>query len=339
MEVRVGQKFLLGRKIGCGSFGDIHIGTDLETGEDVAVKLESVQAKTPQLMYEAKLYTLLSGSPGVVNIHWYGNEGKYNVLVMDLLGPSLEDVFDYCGCKFSLRMVLLLADQILKCIEVVHSKNYIHRDIKPDNFVLGLGQASRQVHIIDFGLAKRYRDPETRAHTPYSDGHSLTGTAEYSSINTHLGKEQSRRDDMESIGYLLLYFLRGGLPWQGMEDMPSQERHMRILRKKKSVPIEELGKHHPSEFITFMNYCRGLAFEDRPDYAYPRMIFKEIFLREGYDIDLPFDWVIHYENEKIHNEARYGWRIETTQGDELAIMLRDKKSVDLMAGGKGRLRE
>jgi len=169
VELRVGNKFRLGRKIGSGSFGDIYLGTNITSNEEVAIKLESVKSKHPQLLYEAKLYKILAGGVGVPSVRWFGVEGEYNVMVMDLLGPSLEDLFNFFGRKFSLKTVLMLADQMLRRIEYVHSKNFIHRDLKPDNFLMGLAKRGNQVFIIDFGLAKRYRDPKTHQHIPYRE--------------------------------------------------------------------------------------------------------------------------------------------------------------------------
>ena len=152
-------------------------------------------------------------------MHWYGQEGDYNVMVLDLLGPSLEDLFNYCKRRFTLKTVLMIADQMLSRIEYVHSRDFIHRDIKPDNFLIGTNSKnsgkndSSTVYIIDFGLAKKFRDSKTGKHIPYRDGKELTGTARYASVNTHLGIEQARRDDLESIAFVLLYFLKGSLPW------------------------------------------------------------------------------------------------------------------------------
>jgi len=289
MELRVGHKYRLGRKIGSGSFGDIYLGTNIASNEEVAIKLECVRTKHPQLHIESKIYRMMQGGVGIPLIKWCGAEGDYNVLVMDLLGPSLEDLFNFCSRKFSLKTVLLLADQMVSRIDFIHSKNFIHRDIKPDNFLMGLGRKGNLVYIIDFGLAKKYRDARTHQHIPYRENKNLTGTARYASINTHLGIEQSRRDDMESLGYVLMYFNRGSLPWQGLKAATKRQKYERISEKKMSTPIEELCKGFP-EFATYLSYCRSLRFDDKPDYSYLRQLFRNLFHRQGFTYDYIFDW-------------------------------------------------
>ncbi|KAK4267269.1 hypothetical protein QN277_024069 [Acacia crassicarpa] len=300
MEPRVGNKFRLGRKIGSGSFGEIYLGTNIQTNEEVAIKLENVKTKHPQLLYESKLYKILQGGTGIPNVRWFGVEGDYNVLVMDLLGPSLEDLFNFCGRKLSLKTVLMLADQMINRVEFFHSKSFLHRDIKPDNFLMGLGRRANQVYIIDFGLAKKYRDTSTHQHIPYRENKNLTGTARYASMNTHLGIEQSRRDDLESLGYVLMYFLRGSLPWQGLKAGNKKQKYEKISEKKVSTSIESLCRGYPSEFASFFHYCRSLRFDDKPDYAYLKRLFRDLFIREGFQFDYVFDWtILKYQQSHI----------------------------------------
>lgn len=290
MELRVGNKYRLGRKIGSGSFGDIYLGTNISNNEDVAIKLECIRTRHPQLHIESKFYKLMQGAMGIPSIKWCGSEGDYNVMVMELLGPSLEDLFNFCSRRFSLKTVLLLADQLISRIDFIHSRNFIHRDIKPDNFLMGLGKRGNMVYIIDFGLAKKYRDGRTHQHIPYRENKNLTGTARYASINTHLGIEQSRRDDLESLGYVLMYFNRGSLPWQGLKAANKRQKYERISEKKMSSSIDELCKGYPAEFALYLNYCRSLRFEERPDYSYLRQMFRTLFHRETFTYDFVFDW-------------------------------------------------
>jgi len=292
MDRIVGSKYKLGRKIGSGSFGEIYLATHVDTYEIVAVKIENSKTNHPQLLYEAKIYNALQGGTGIANIKWCGIDGEENVLVIDLLGPSLEDLFVYCGRRFSLKTVLMLADQMITRIEFLHSKGYLHRDIKPDNFLMGLGRKANQVYIIDFGLAKRYRDSTTNRHIPYRENKNLTGTARYASCNTHLGIEQSRRDDLESIGYVLLYFLRGSLPWQGLKAATKKQKYDKISEKKLSTPIEVLCKSHPVEFASYLHYCHSLTFDQRPDYSFLRQLLRDLSDREGYQFDHVFDWTL-----------------------------------------------
>ena len=292
MDLRVGSKYRIGRKIGSGSFGDIYLGTNIISGEEIAIKLESTGTRHPQLEYEARVYKALAGGIGIPFVRWYGTECDYNAMVIDLLGPSLEDLFNFCNRKFSLKTVLLLADQLLSRIEYIHQKSFIHRDIKPDNFLMGIGKRGNQVNVIDFGLAKKFRDPRTHLHIPYRENKNLTGTARYASINTHLGVEQSRRDDLESLGYVMMYFCRGSLPWQGLKAATKKQKYDRIMEKKMTTPTETLCRGYPTEFAIFLNYTRSLRFDDRPDYSYLRKLFRELFIREGLQYDYIFDWTI-----------------------------------------------
>jgi serine/threonine protein kinase len=169
-------------------------------------------------------------------------------MVIDLLGPSLEDLFNKCSRKFSLKTTLMLADQMLQRVEYLHSKNYVHRDIKPDNFLIGIGKNSHILYLIDFGLAKKYRD-HNHVHIPYKDNKHLTGTARYASVNNHLGIEQSRRDDLEGIGYVIIYFCKGSLPWQGLKAKTKLEKYNKICEKKTQIGVQGLCSGLPSNCL------------------------------------------------------------------------------------------
>ncbi|XP_016467877.1 casein kinase 1-like protein 1 isoform X2 [Nicotiana tabacum] len=261
--------------------------------------MENVETKHPQLLYESKLYRVLQGGTGIPNARWFGVEGDYNVLVMDLLGPNLEVLLNFCSRKLSLKTVLMLADQMINCVEFIHCKSFLHRDIKPDNFLMGFGKRVKQAYIIDFGLAKRYRNTSSHQHIPYRENKNFTGSPRYASMNTHLGIEQSRRDDLESLGYVLMYLLRGSLPRQGFKASTKEQKYEKIREKKVSTSIEDLCRGYPTEFALYFQYCRSLQFEEEPDYAYLKKIFRDLFIREGFQFDYVFDWVLRSQQTQI----------------------------------------
>ncbi|OHS92748.1 CK1 family protein kinase [Tritrichomonas foetus] len=288
----VGNHYRLRRRIGAGSFGEIYSAENIRSHRKVAVKLENMRTKVPQLSYESKLYSIFSGGTGIPRLHWYGTEDCHNVMVIDLLGKSLEDLFVMCRRKLSLKTVLMIADQMISCIEYIHSKNFIHRDIKPDNFVMGIGSNSNQVFVIDYGLSKKYRDQHTHNHIPYVEGKSLTGTARYASVGALRGVEQSRRDDMESLGYVWLYLLRGDLPWMGLNGRNQQDKYDRICDVKAKTPFTKLCDGFPEEFVKYFTYVRNLRFTEKPNYSELRKMFRDLFNKLGYVYDYKYDWIL-----------------------------------------------
>ncbi|KAI0748097.1 CK1/CK1/CK1-G protein kinase [Daedaleopsis nitida] len=308
----VGAHYRVGKKIGEGSFGVIFEGTNLLNSQTVAIKFEPRKAEAPQLRDECRSYRILAGCPGIPQIYHFGQEGLHNILVIDLLGPSLEDLFDMCGRKFSVKTVCMAARQMLTRVQTVHEKNLIYRDIKPDNFLIGRPgtKNANVVHVVDFGMAKQYRDPKTKQHIPYRERKSLSGTARYMSINTHLGREQSRRDDLEALGHVFMYFLRGSLPWQGLKAATNKQKYEKIGEKKQTTPIKELCEGFPEEFSIYLNYVRKLGFEETPDYDFLRELFAKVLKNNGDVEDGVYDW-------NLLNGGR-GWEMSLGQNQILA---------------------
>jgi len=310
----VGLHYRVGKKIGEGSFGVIFEGTNLLNSQTVAIKFEPRKAEAPQLRDECRSYRILAGCTGIPQIYHFGQEGLHNILVIDLLGPSLEDLFDICGRKFSIKTVCMAARQMLSRVQTIHEKNLIYRDIKPDNFLIGRPgtKGANIIHVVDFGMAKQYRDPKTKQHIPYRERKSLSGTARYMSINTHLGREQSRRDDLEALGHVFMYFLRGSLPWQGLKAATNKQKYEKIGEKKQTTAIKELCEGFPEEFGIYLNYVRKLGFEETPDYDFLRELFAKV-MKSNNDIDDGvFDW-------NLLNGGK-GWEAAATQSQMLAQM-------------------
>jgi serine/threonine protein kinase len=291
--------------LGKGSFGKIYAGVNKTTGEEIAIKLEPITTEQHQLIYEYKIYKYLQNGFGIPKVYECSRDKKYTILIMDLLGDSLEKKFNECDRKFSLLTVLMIMEQLVTRIEFIHSKNLLHRDIKPDNFLVGRGKKSNIIYAIDFGLSKKYRDSKTGLHIPYRDGKSLTGTARYASINTHLGVEQSRRDDIEALGYMMVYFLRGSLPWQGMVINDPKKKYDKIKQLKYDIKLEDLCAGLPKECIKFIQYARDMKFEDRPDYSYLRGLLRKAAKNHGLYFDTSkFDWIVKEKEEEEKNKEK-----------------------------------
>ena len=309
------------KMVGCGAFGEIHLAYDVNMKALRAIKFEMANHKNPQLKHEYSVLEQLNkhegggggggvtrgggeAFTGVPKVYYFDRlEHKYNFMVMEFLGPSLGDLFQLKERNFGMETVLMLAIQVLSRIEYIHEKGFIHRDIKPENFVIGLNEKSNLVYLIDYGLSKRYKDKNSGQHIPYRENKQLVGTVRYASVNAHLGIEQSRRDDLEGIGYVLVYFYLGRLPWQNKTDK-GKPLTQKITEKKLTTPPELLCKKMPREFSYYFHYCKNLKFEDRPDYNSLKSMFADLLMSRmkinGIK-ELIYDW---FDEENTYRERK-----------------------------------
>lgn len=279
-------RFVFQNILGEGCFGFISKCKDQEQGIEIAIKSEPFNAMHLRLYYESKIFRVISNAPGFPSQRYFGTFGNFIHLGMDLLGSPLSH---YLKTTFSLKSVLMIADQMLSRLEYFHRKGFVHRDIKPQNILIGLGNASNILYLIDFGLSVPYCDLSTGQHIPYSDDNMLVGTARFSSINSQLGIKQTRRDDLESLGYTLLYFANGNLPWMNVE-ASGDEKIQKICEMKIKTPISALCRKLPKEFDTYLELVRNLTYDSEPDYLFFRKMFRNIFLKLGYVYD-KFDFL------------------------------------------------
>ena len=280
------KKYQCIKKLGEGSFGRIYEG--VYNQEHFALKFEDVDSNSNLLESEANIMNYLKG-PNIPAVRSYGSSGKYNILIMQLMGKSLEDLINIKK-TFPLKTVCLVGYQMITVLEYIHNKHIVHRDLKPDNFVVGLNELAKYLYLLDFGLAKKYRSSTTLKHYPLINKKKLTGTARYASINALRGYEQSRRDDLESAAYVLMYFLRGSLPWQGIPGKNKEERYKKILQKKEGTSAEELCKDFPEEFKEYIEYTRNMEYEEDPDYERLKDYFKNIIENRNENFDYIYIW-------------------------------------------------
>ena len=290
-EKRLTKNFsiIVNKQLGKGGFGHLYLGRNLRENTFVAVKVED-QIQRSHLTMEYHILKEIQGGEGIPRVYELHNGHKHNYLFMQLLGKSLDKLFSESNRKFSIKTVSQIAYQLIQRIEYVHSRGYIHRDIKPGNFLIGKNLDTKNIYLIDFGLSKRYIDKNTNKHILYKEGKGLTGTARYVSLNTHYGIEQSRRDDIEGIAYNLIYFAKGKLPWQGVKTKNKKEKHKKIMECKEEYKEDKLCEGLPEEFPTLLKYARKLDFEEEPDYKNIKIMFKQLVLSSGYRMDWKFDW-------------------------------------------------
>lgn len=286
---QIADKYKFINKIASGSFGEVYLAKDKKTNKIYAAKIETKSAKS-RLHDEHKIYKNLKekgfkeGIPKVLN---FIETKKQNILIMQLLGKDLDDLHKQYNNKFDIGTVLKLGVDIINLLEKLHKTGYIHRDIKPNNFLTGYETDNNNLYIMDFGLSKQYIINDQ--HIKIKIERDLVGTARYASINVHLGIEPSRRDDLISVGYMLIYFLQGKLPWQGLKEKKNVDKIQLIGDTKLHTHVKKLCDGLPSCFINYLEYCKKLDFTDEPDYKYLKSLFLEESVQNN--INLQYCWL------------------------------------------------
>ena len=306
------KKYKITKKLAEGAFGNIYKGICIETNELVAIKIEQKNKGKPLLETEAYFLYSLKGL-GIPEVLSFGRVKNYNVLVEPLLDKSLFDIFNENRKRMTLEDICLIANQIIDRIQWVHSKNIVHRDIKPDNFLIGRKDPNI-VYLIDFGLSKKYKSSTTGKHIRFGFTGKLTGTVRFASANALRGGEQSRKDDLESIGYMLIFFMRGKLPWQGVTGKKKIERYLKIYKMKKNVAPEDLCKSLPKQMTEYMRYIKHLEFQQDPDYKYLRNLFNSLLKRiHNSDDLLLFSWIKLSDIRNLKNPINPSTRRDSPQ--------------------------
>ena len=296
-------KLYFGKKLGSGAFGEIYKGEEISTHEKIAIKCENVQNNKPSLLKsEIEILKYLTGIKGIPKIYLHLFSQNFNFMLFELLGPNINEIFNFCHKKFTLQTVLAIGLQMLERIESIHSLHIIHRDIKPENFLIGKNNKISTIYLCDFGLAKRFRDTKTGNHIPYTTKKHFTGTPVFASVYTHLGCEQSRRDDLESLAYILIYLGTGTLPWKGLKTKGKDEKYSKILSIKMNTKNDELLKGLPNEFMTFLQTVRDLQFEQKPDYEYLKQLLRKMNTTKTPLPKIKLDYIDLLEKIKIKNK-------------------------------------
>ena len=315
--------------IGEGSFSQIF---KVEYNNNLyAIKLENINHKQNLLSNEASMMIYLKG-PNIPYIVTYGSSGGYNLIVMQLLGKNLQQIFEING-NFSIKTVCLLAIQMISILEHIHNKGVIHRDIKPENFVLGKENErnSKHLYLIDFGFSKFF--DKNGLNDIVTDKKNLIGTPRYASINALRGIEQSMRDDLESVGYILVYLLKGKLPWMGIKCMDKNEKLIKICIRKIETSSSDLCVGLPKEFVVYFDYCNDLEYEQKPDYTFLKNLFFKVLRIEKEKFDYIYDWDENDKSKKkiIKNALFYSKSTEIADININYTTVEDNRPI----GGKG----
>ncbi|KAH9170335.1 kinase-like domain-containing protein [Lactarius sanguifluus] len=266
--VRVSGQYRIGKLLGSGGSGSIYVGKDIKTGAEIALKIGRADNDSPStLHHEYDMYTALAGCAGISPVRWYGKEGTHEVIVLEHLRTSLSDLVSEQQVDRS--KTFLYASQMLSTVELLHTQHYIHRDIKPGNFIVRANNPHPTVFLVDFSLVQLFRNPVTCLHIPYSTDESIVGTLPFTSRNGQQGHAQSRRDNLESLIYTIIYSACGDLPWMTISSREA------VLQTKMLIMTEELCQGLPTPFCEFIDYVYSLDFKAKPDYQYLHSILSQ----------------------------------------------------------------
>ncbi|CAK85305.1 unnamed protein product (macronuclear) [Paramecium tetraurelia] len=294
-------RYIAQKKLSSGSFGVVLLGRDKENNIDVAIKIEKEEnQEVKSLEREVQVLQRLANTEGVPNLYWHGEQDDYNIIILQLLGKDLAYYMKQKR-RFSVKTAIQLGIQIVKVLERIHQKGVVHRDLKPENILFGLDNESSKIYVVDFGISKIYLDKMERI-IPFRDGTSFIGTTRYASIAAHKGYELSRKDDLESLMYVLLYFIKGQLPWQNMQNVTDEERTNKVGEMKMTIDPRELCKDVPIEFPIILEYLKTLQYRSEPDYNYIYNLFQKSAKSLGIVLDFAYDWEMPSQRKISANE-------------------------------------
>ena len=315
------NKYKLIRKLGQGSFGSIYEGQSIYSNKLYAVKIEDMKQDQYILEEESLLLSYLNFNR-VPKLKSFGYSGSYIILIMELLGSSLDKIFkELPSKKMSIRCVCNIAYQLIFIFETLHNYDIVHRDIKPANIAIGREDKHKFIYLLDFGLSKKFRSSTSKKHMPFIKNNKLIGNARYSSINALEGCSQSRRDDLESIGYVLIYLLQGRLPWQGYISRSKEDKYYKIKQIKRGTTPEELCEGLPPQFEEYIKYTRSLEYEQDPDYDYLKNLFLTILKNFNWEFDYFYDW----DQEPLTN-SEIGGKDKDKEKENINNSISNKKS-------------
>ena len=289
-------KYSIKYLISKGSFGEVYLGTNIIDGKNYALKLEERSIEESILKHEC--YTLMNlKGPGIPSVISYGVSGKYNILVENLLGKSINDIWLENNKKLNLKDTCIFAIQAISLLEYVHSKNYLHRDIKPANFLVG-NPDNAQLYLIDFGNARKYKSSKTGKHIKLVKSNKVYGSLIFLSTNALKGIEQTRKDDLEALGYVIIYLYIGSLPWSSFKHKNLYQVILKTREEREKISTESICEGMPNEMNIYMNYVNNLKYEECPDYEYLRKLFWNVLKKIG-ENKLLFSWVDRNISPKI----------------------------------------